>query len=103
MGDLDARGCRDRRKAFTLIELLVVIGIIAILISVLLPVLGSARRSANKAKCLANLKTLGDAYKMYQLDNKGYWPAAWQQFKQYNPPFSSSGYGDKRWHDYIGR
>ena len=90
------------RLAFTLVELLVVIGIIAILISVLLPVLGSARKAGYKAKCLANMKTLGDAYKLYQLEHKGWWPPVWSQYKQTVPPFNTS-YADKRWHDYIGK
>ena len=90
-------------RGFTLIELLVVIGIIAILISVLLPVLGSARKASYKTKCLSNMRQLGDAYKMYQLDNKGWWPPAWQTYKQVMPPYSSSGYADKRWHDFVGK
>src|SRR5712691_8454964 len=54
-----------RRKAFTLIELLVVIGIIALLIAILLPTLGAARDHPNKAKCMANLRSLGQAMALY--------------------------------------
>ena len=59
-----------RRDAFTLVELLVVIGIIAVLISILLPTLGKAREAANRANCLANLHSIHQLMVMYAGLNK---------------------------------
>ena len=67
-----AKVCRN--KGFTLVELLVVIGIIAVLISILLPALSKARGQANILKCQANLRTMGQGIVMYANQNKGYFP-----------------------------
>ena len=59
-----------RPRAFTLVELLVVIGIIAILISILIPVLGKARESAQRTACLSNLREVDNALRMYATSYK---------------------------------
>lgn len=69
-----ARPNTGTKHAFTLVELLVVIGIIALLISILLPSLARARQSANMVACLSNLRQIGQTLQLYANDNKGYLP-----------------------------
>ncbi len=65
---------RTSRAGFTLVELLVVIAIIAVLIAILLPALAAAKRQAMAVKCKAHLQQIGQAYFLYAIDYKGYWP-----------------------------
>ncbi len=70
--------------AFTLVELLVVIAIIAILISLLLPALASAREDADRAVCASNLRSMGQVAFMFAQNHEDYFPAAF-------------GYGQNGW------
>ena len=68
---------RRSLKAFTLVELLVVIGIIAVLISLLLPALKRARDQAGAVACLAQARTLSMAFSMYNNEWKQKFPIMW--------------------------
>jgi prepilin-type N-terminal cleavage/methylation domain-containing protein len=86
-----AKPCHS--AGFTLVELLIVIGIIAVLVSILLPSLSRARQAAVMVKSLSNLRQLGLGLEMYKNENKGAFPvAAWP---------SVPGAARMRWADYL--
>jgi prepilin-type processing-associated H-X9-DG protein/prepilin-type N-terminal cleavage/methylation domain-containing protein len=64
------RSMKDRGFGFTLVELLVVITIIALLVSILIPVVGRSRRQARNVSCLANLRSLHTAFIGFVNQNK---------------------------------
>lgn len=64
------RNCQQR-PAFSLVELLVVIGLIALLIAILLPVISRARHMARSTVCLAHLQQWGQSFQMYLSSNAG--------------------------------
>ena len=72
------RSSKSKNAGFTLVELLVVIGIIALLISILLPALSKARAAANGVKCQAQLKQLVTAMILHANDHNGFMPLVGQ-------------------------
>ncbi len=75
------------RTAFTLIELLMVIAIIALLVGILLPALGTARDSARSIECLSRMRDLGSASSAYLDDNDETFPRSQHSGSAHHEPF----------------
>jgi prepilin-type N-terminal cleavage/methylation domain-containing protein len=89
----NAKRADRRRSGFTLVELLVVIGIIALLVSILLPTLNRAREAARRTKCLANLRSIGQFVNMYANQQKGYIPIGYSC----SPSGANQQYSNNYW------
>lgn len=75
----------NRRRAFTLAELLVVIGIIAVLVSLLLPALSRAKESARSVQCQSNVRNIVQAMRLYATENEDALPEAAAQIDRWQP------------------
>ena len=76
----------QQRRGFSLIEALVAVAVVGLLIALLLPALGAARRSAVAAQCLSHHRSLATAASLYNTEHHQYFPQ----------PFQDSGLGSRR-------
>ena len=98
-----ARQDRCRKRGFSLVELLVVIGIIAVLISFLMPAISRAQENASRTKCLATLRNIGMAAQLHANEHQGYFPTAGLQWNCVGTVCNSRGLQDeaRRKYDYY--
>jgi prepilin-type processing-associated H-X9-DG protein/prepilin-type N-terminal cleavage/methylation domain-containing protein len=90
---------RVRRAGFTLVELLVVIGIIAVLISLLLPALNKARQQSKMAACQSNLRQIAQGFMMYANEYKSALPPLSET--QPSNPVNRAQSG-RHWFEFLG-
>ena len=95
------RSRQQELGAFTLVELLVVIGIIAILIGMLMPVVASVRERAKQIQCLSNLRNMGMAAMIHVNDHNGYLPIAGWHFDPVGGVVNPRGLEDENEKRYI--
>ncbi len=81
-----------QRSGFTLVELLVVIGIIALLISILLPALRRAKEAAARTVCMSNHRTFMQAVNLYANDNNQFLPFPNWASKDADPKMGPTGW-----------
>lgn len=94
-------GCLPQKgtRAFTLIELLITIGIVIALACLILPATARMKESANNAKCLGNIRILGQGISSYSGENYGKYPTFGQDLSgPNNPP-----YWAEKIEPYVGR
>jgi prepilin-type N-terminal cleavage/methylation domain-containing protein len=84
-------------SAFTLIELLVVIAIIALLISILLPSLESARRQSKQSTCLSHIKNIATSSRVYESDDPQGWGIPVHPGQYLQDPFDPTFIGAYEW------
>jgi len=79
------------RRGFTLIELLVVIAIIALLVSILLPALQSARNEGTKSVCMSGLRQILSSHSLYENDQEGRREIPWYQVPAHGARYNAAG------------
>ena len=82
------------KLAFSLSELIVVVGVIAVLVSFLMPALGTVRERANLTQCLANLRSIGQAAQLHLNEHGGYLPCGGWHWSPIGGVLNPAGLGD---------